>query len=136
MRAVFFAFLLFPYVAFAQADDFQARLGLAKQMHEFRSSADQVDSAIEAVSLRLPESERDDFLKAMKEALNYKAVERVSVDAMAEIFTIQELEAMVGYYSQPEARSASDKYEEYYARLGPEIIKMIDAAMMRVRLGE
>ena len=129
--------LLLPVSVFAQdAVDLQRRLELAEQMHEFRPAREQVDHAIDSVAARLPASDQESFKSTMGNILNYKAIERVSIDAMAETFTEAELEAMVAYYKQPEARSVSDKYDEYYARVGPEIVKMIDAAMMRMKLGD
>jgi hypothetical protein len=117
------------------AGSLEKRLELATKMHEFRPAREQVDNAINAVSERLPEADRENFKAAMQGALNYKAIEKISIDAMAETFTEEELTAMVEYYSKPEARSVTDKYPEYQQKVGPEIIQMIDKAMMRVRTG-
>ncbi len=143
MRFVKAAFVLvilcsFAGGAFAQeAEDtsLEHRLELAEKMHSFRSSREQVDSAINTVAARLQPDEQEVFTAAMRNILNYKALEKISVDAMAETFTEKELEAMVEYYSKPEARSISDKYPEYQSKVSPEIVKMIDKAMMRVRTG-
>lgn len=121
--------------AFAQDDDIGARLDLARKMHEFRPCKMQVDGAIGQVSAMLPEREREAFKMAMKQVLNYKAIEELSVDAMAQTYTEAELQAMVEYYAKPEARSASDKAGDYAAKVQPEIVEMIDKAMMRMRTG-
>lgn len=124
--------------AAAQGQDMgspEKRLELAQKMHEFRPAREQVDSAIETVSQRLPEAERAAFRTSMQSVLNYKAIEKISIDAMAETFTEAELEAMVEYYSKPEARSVTDKYPQYQQKVAPEIVKMIDRAMMRARTG-
>jgi hypothetical protein len=108
--------------AFAQDDDIGARLDLARKMHEFRPSKMQVDGAIGQVSAMLPEREREAFKMAMKQVLNYKAIEELSVDAMAQTYTEAELQA-------------SDKAGDYAAKVQPEIVEMIDKAMMRMRTG-
>lgn len=119
--------------AFAQDDD--KRLELAKKMHELRPTKNQVMQAIEVVSQRVEESKRPAFEGAMMNAMDFKAIEKISIDAMTETFTVPELEAMVEYYSKPEAQSASDKLPDYQRKVGPEIIRMIDKAMMKVKTG-
>ncbi|MCB9975551.1 MAG: hypothetical protein H6856_07950 [Rhodospirillales bacterium] len=111
------------------------RLELAQKMHEIRPTRDQVESAIRRASESVPPAEREAFMAAMTTVLNYKAIERISVDAMAEVFTVEELESMVEYYSKPEAKSASAKIRDWIALVQPEINRIIDKAMMRVRTG-
>lgn len=145
MRFLYFIVLTF-FVAmpvFAQensgapADDasLQKRIELAKKMHEIRPTRDQVNAAIDQAAMTQPEQEREAFKSAMREVLNYRAIEKISIDAMADTFTAEELQAMVDYYSKPEAKSAGDKEGAYRAKVYPEIIRMLDAAMMRVRTG-
>lgn len=112
------------------------KLSLAREMHNIRPTAEQVDSAVRRASYSLPPQDRANFEAAMRNILNYNAIERVSVDAMVETYSRQELEAMVAYYSKPEARSASDKTALWAAQIQPEIIRMIDKAMMRIRTGQ
>lgn len=114
----------------------EKRVELATQMHQFRPAKEQVDNAIDTVALRLPASEQDVFKTAMRNVLNYQAIEKISIDAMAETFTQKELEVMVEYYSKPETRAISDKYTTYQQKVGPQIVQMIDSAMMRVRTGQ
>lgn len=113
----------------------EQRLELAKKMHEFRPVKQQVDNAIDAYVSGMPEKDREPFRTALSTALNYQALETLSVDAMAETYTLEELTAMVEYYSKPEARSASDKYNIYAGKVYPEIGKMLDKAIMRVKTG-
>ena len=111
------------------------RVALAKEMHKIRPTREQVDGAIRQASLSVPENERAAFIAAMTSVLNYRAIERISVDAMAEVFTVKELESMVEYYSKPEAKSASKKIKDWAKIVQPEINRIIDKAMMRVRTG-
>jgi hypothetical protein len=122
-------------VADNQGSDYKERLALAKEMHEIRPAADQVDSAIESVSLKMPEASRESFKSRMRNSLDYRAIERISINAMAVTYTLAELEAMVEYYSTPEAKSALDKTSVYQQKVGPEIVRMIDRAVMQMRTG-
>lgn len=108
---------------------------LAREMHKLRPTRDQVYAAIDQVAQSQPESERESFRTAMRNILNYAAIEKVSVEAMAEIYSETELTAMVEYYSKPEAVSAALKDPLYAEKVYPEIIRMLDQAMMRVRTG-
>jgi len=129
--------LLISFPVMAQdMGSLERRLELATKMHHFRSSRELVDNAIRQVANQnYAPGERDVFITAMRNILNYKALEKIAIDAMAETYSEKELDAMVAYYSQPEAQSASDKTEAYYAKVVPEITRIIDKAMMRVRTG-
>lgn len=112
------------------------KISLAREMHKIRPTRTQIDSAIQRASLALPAHARRAFVSAMKGMLNYNAIERISVDAMIETYTLKELDSMVKYYSKPEAKSASDKVMSWASIVQPEIVNMIDKAMMRIRTGQ
>ncbi len=114
----------------------EKRVELAQKMHGIRPTSEQVQSAIIRASLSVPLEERESFIAAMSTVLNYKAIDRISVDAMAEVYTVPELEAMVAYYGLPEAKSASkEKSQKWTTVINQEINSVIDKAMMRVRTG-
>ncbi len=112
------------------------KIALAREMHKIRPTRVQVDSAVNRASLALPVRERRAFVDSMKGMLNYNAIERISTDAMIETYTLKELDAMVEYYSKPEAKSASDKISNWASIVQPEVVNMIDKAMMRIRAGQ
>lgn len=112
------------------------KLALAKTMHEIRPVRVQVDAAVKRVSERLPAYERQNFVVTMQSMLNYNAIERISTDAMVDTYTLVELKSMVDYFSKPEARSASTKVNSWARSVHPEIVKMIDRAMMRIKTGQ
>lgn len=145
-----FLAMLAPHVAAAQqkpagdpsapaaqkaATDEEQRLDLSRKMHEIQPARTQVMRAIDQVSQQLPPADRDAFRNAMMGAIDDKKLEDTSIRAMAEIFTVAELERMLSYFSSPEARSISEKMSVYNGRMQPEIMKMIDAAMMAARTG-
>lgn len=117
------------------ANDDDRRRALAEQMHKFRPVREQINRAIDQYAQTQAPNQREGFKTAMRNVLNYRALEKISTDAYAETFTLKELEAMVEYYSKPEARSASDKFDAYAGIVFPEITRMLDKALIRVRTG-
>lgn len=118
--------------------DLDKRLELARKLHELLpvSIRDQVNTAIEDVAKAQAPEQQEIFRANMRAALNYQALEKISVDAMAEIFTADELQARLDYYSKPEAKTAAKKDDLYAQKVYPEIIRMLDQAMMRARIGQ
>ena len=112
------------------------KVALANKMHEIRTTREQVDSAVRGASLALPLYERKGFVDAMSLMLNYNAIERISIDAMIETYTLKELVSMVEYFSKPEAVSASKKTLSWARIVQPEISRMIDKAIMRIKTGQ
>ncbi len=112
------------------------KTALAKKMHEIRPTRIQVDAAVKRASVMLPENERTSFVNVMNSMLNYNAIERISMDSMVETYTLKELETMVDYYSKPEALTASLKMGYWVKAVQPEITRMIDKAIMRIKTGQ
>ena len=141
MARIFLAFCLLVSLVLlssvVRADDasLERRLSLAEQMQDIRPARDQVNGAIEAYVLALPEEVRSSYRAELQDVLNYKALEKISIDAYADVFTEAELRAMVEYYSKPESRSAADKLGQYANIVYPEIVRMLDQAKMRIRAG-
>ena len=121
----------------AQEDDFPQRLVLAERMLEFRPAHKQLRSALDKYIsnylVKYSETEQQIFRTSILKSLNDKALEKITIDAYAEIFTLKELEAMTEFYAKPEARSASDKHGQMNARITPEIIRMLDQALMKMK---
>lgn len=115
--------------------DFAERLVLAEQMEDLRPIKTPVDKAIETYVQGVAPDQQETYRNALRNVLNYAALKKISVDSYAETFTKAELQAMVDYYSKPEAVSAADKSDDYAAMVYPEIVRMLDKAMMRIRTG-
>ncbi len=141
---LFVVFMCLVPVAYAQEaapdtsqDDgaFIRRLELSRKIQDLRPAKDQIESAIDRYTARLPQAKREVYKSAIREVFNYKALEKASIDAYAEIYTEGELQAMYNYYKTPEAATASEKSGQYAKIVYPEIIRMLDRAMMRVKTG-
>ena len=132
-----FVLYIFAHPAYAQEDDFPQRLELAEKMLEIRPAKQQLEIAVNAYLDRAmadaSENDKEIVRSALLKIMNPKALEKITVDSYAEIFTLKELEAMVAYYRLPEARSASDKQGQINARIAPEIVRMLDQALTKFR---
>ena len=125
------------YAQNAADDDLTARLVLAEQMVEIRPVRDQVKTAIDQyVKITMADTTDQNRQKAslaLMKIINIKALQQISIDAYAEVFTHGELQAMVEYHSKPEAQSASAKQADLAGKISPEIVRMLDQAMIRAR---
>lgn len=119
----------------AQAGDMAQRLELSKKMHAIQPARIQVEKAVALVAQRIPEVNREAFKNSMMASIDTAKLEEVSVNAMAQMFTVRELQHMISYFQAPEAKTIAEKMPDYYTQLQPEIMKMVDAAMMAARTG-
>ncbi len=111
------------------------RLALARKMHDIRPAYLQVEEAMNIIVQQLPEDKRELFVKKLREVMDYEVLTNASVQAMAETFTAAELEKMIDYFGSEEAKSIADKLPVYQAIIQPEITKMLDEALMDIRVG-
>lgn len=116
-------------------ENYEERLTLSREMHEIWPIRPKVEAALEAVSGQIDEVNRPKFKAAMRKAIKFEALEQASIDAMADIFTVEELKAMIDFYGSKEGRSVSHKTLDYEKSLEPVIIKMMDKALLDIKLG-
>jgi len=118
-----------------EEDSYEERLTLSRKMHEIWPVRPKVETALEIVAEQIEPQERAAFKAAIRKAIKFKALEEASVDAMADIFSIKELEAMIEFYGSKEGRSVSHKTGDYEKALEPVLIEMIDKALLNVKFG-
>ncbi len=121
--------------AFAQDTGVNERLALAEKVN----AANPVSRQIEAVILRTATewglAEKEKFKREMMAAMDVAAIEKASLQAMADTFTKEELEVMVDYYSRPAAVKITEKMPIYQGLIQPGISREIDKALMKLRTG-
>jgi len=122
------------------AGSVEKRLELADEILALNPPRDQVRAAVTSfvdTQLMTYKPEEKEIIRVkMLEIINYRALEQLSREAYAEIFTEKELAAMLEYYAKPESISARDKVPEFNQRIYPEIIKMLDTAYMKARTAQ
>mgnify|MGYP001820151971 CR=1 FL=1 len=116
-------------------ENYEKRLELSRKMHEIWPKRPKVESALEQISEQIEPQERLRFKAGMRKAIEFDALEEGSIDAMADIFSAKELEAMIAFYGSKEGRSVSHKTSDYEKALIPLVTKMIDKALLDVKLG-
>lgn len=117
-------------------NNYEERLTLARQMHEIWPIRVKVESALDRIAEQIEGPQRLRFKAAMRQAIKFEALEQGSIDAMADIFTAKELDAMIAFYGSKEGRSVSYKTSDYESAIEPLLIKMIDKAILDTKLGK
>ncbi len=115
--------------------EMKQRIQLATDFADIRPVREQINIDIKNMSARLPEAEREDFMRYVQLRMPYDKIEALSIQTMAKLFTVPELKAMLSYYGSPEGKSADAKVPSYTAVIAPEVAKNIDAAVMDAKLG-
>ena len=116
--------------------DFNQRLELSKKMHEIWPIRPKIERALDRIAAQVPPQNRLEFKSAMRKAINFQSLEQGSIEAMADIFTVAELEAMIAFYGSKEGRSVAFKTDDYERALQPLLSKMLDKAVLDTKLGQ
>lgn len=114
-------------------NDLDHRRELARELHDIKHVKDQIRETIAGVAKSLPTVEQEDFKKYMELKIDFDALEQKSIDYTAEIYTADELQAMVDFFGSREGRSAEVKGDIYAEKFGAEVQKTIDQAMMAAK---
>jgi len=115
--------------------NYEERLELSRKMHEIWPIRPKIENALEVVSQQVELTRRLEFKSGMRKAIQYDALEEASIDAMADIFTADELKAMINFYGSKEGRSVSFKTTDYEKALIPLMTQMVDKALLDLKLG-
>ena len=115
--------------------NYEERLELSRKMHEIWPIRPKIENALEVVSQQVELTRRLEFKSGMRKAIQYDALEEASIDAMADIFTADELKAMINFYGSKEGRSVSFKTADYEKALIPLMTQMVDKALLDLKLG-
>ncbi len=117
-------------------DNYEERLKLSREMHRIWPIRPKIENALEVISKQIEPTKRLEFKSGMRNALEYDALEEASIDAMADIFSAAELQAMIDFYGSKEGRSVSFKTTDYEQALIPIMTRMVDKALLDSKLGK
>ncbi len=131
------ALLMFAVPAYAQDAEpiSKERLELAEKMHEIWPIRTRIERALDAVAASFPAERQAEIKATLRRSIQFDQLEEESIKAMAETFDEKELQAMINFYGSEEGRAVSVKTADYEMALKPIMVKMIDKAMMDLRLG-
>lgn len=117
---------LFSLPVLAQNDgNLEKKLLLAKQYSSTVPLAEEVEKSIDELSVQVPVDKRELLKSTMKRNIKIDQLQSVSEMALADVFTLKELEALVAFYSTDEGRAIKKKMPEYQSRLEPVLLQMI-----------
>ena len=111
------------------------RKALSQKMHEIWPIRRKVENALDSISERIDENNRAKFKAGMRRAIDFEELEEASIQAMADIYSVAELEKMIDFYGSKEGRSISVKTGDYEKQLQPLMIKMVDKALLDAKMG-
>lgn len=118
-----------------ETSDYEERLKLSREMHDIWPIRTKVENALENISQQVPEQERARFKATMRKAIEFDSLETASIESMADVFSLDELKAMIDFYGSKEGRSVSHKISDYERSLQPVLVKMMDKALLDTKLG-
>ena len=133
LLACFLMVIVLP--AYAQDTGKAERLELARKLNEVNPVSRQVETSIGRVGESWGLAEKEKFQREMMAKIDINKVEQISLDALADTFTKEELQAMLDYYSKPEAARITEKMPVYQGLVQPGITREIDKALMALRTG-
>lgn len=113
----------------------QERLALAQKINQVNPVSRQIEASLLRVASEWRLSEKEKFQREMMAAMDIKAMEKSSAEALADTFTKEELVVMLDYYSKPEAAKITEKMPIYQGLVQPGISREIDRALMKLRTG-
>lgn len=116
--------------------DYENRLELSRKMHDIWPVRPKIEAVLDRIVEQIEPQNRMRFKSAMRKAIKFNALEEASIDAMADIFSAAELNAMIAFYGSKEGRSVSFKTDDYERALQPVMTKMIDKALLDTKLGQ
>ncbi len=111
----------------------EERIALSKDLHDIRNIRDRINATIAGVAQSLPAGDQEDFAKYVALHMNYDALEQKSIAYAADIYTAPELKAMIAYFGSPDGQSAEAKGGDYAGKIGADIMKDIDAAIIAAK---
>lgn len=122
---------LLPMNAVAQDKSTNQKRQVATQLQSVWGVRDQVKELIETIVSRLPADQKQGFRDYMSKIVDLDALDQVSVDAAVDVFSEEELNAMLAYYSSEHGKSAEGKRKLYNDKIMPQVQALIRAGMVQ-----
>jgi len=105
------------------------RIDIAKKYSEIVPVENEINAAIEQLSLQVPVDRRALMTSILKRSIKADRLKAVSELALAETFTTAELQALVDFYGTPEGVSVREKMPDYQNKIAPVLEGMIREAV-------
>lgn len=103
------------------ADTQENRLKAAREYQQVSPLKVTLDDAVNDLAKQFAPDKRSDFIRFMRMHIEIGAIQQKEVEAMADHFTVREIQALTRFYGSPEGRSINKKYGDYMADIMPVI---------------
>lgn len=135
LAAVYVIYYAAP-AAYAQnkQDDKQS---LAERYYDLNPSWKTISRAIRAraQSAEFNARQRLVFITAMEKLINKPAVKNAAIPVIADLFSEEELRALISFYENPHIQSSLAKQETFDRKLAPFVTKIMDEAYLKYKTG-
>jgi hypothetical protein len=119
---------IFIPVAVAQ-DTKSKKFELAQEYSKLIPFDQEVDETINQISLQVPVAQRTQFRSILQRTIKVERLQTASEMALVDVFTVDELEALVAFNKTAEGKAIMAKMPSYQKRLQPVLESMVrDAA--------
>jgi len=108
--------------------DLAKRISIAKDYSKISPIKDNINQAIDNLVVQLPKENRTLFRSILNRTMDSDRLESASNMALVDLFTTDELEAMIAFYSSPEGKEIQKKLPQYSKRMEPLINQMMEEA--------
>jgi hypothetical protein len=130
IRVLFLAAaVLAAAMAPASAQDTPAARATAAERYADLMEVDKATAeAIQDYARNVRPDRRDAFVQHMNRTVDQKKIRAAAVSAMVQVFTLEELNAAVAFWSSPAGRSMIGKLPKYQAASAPAMLAELDRA--------
>tara|TARA_R110002124_G_scaffold64985_2_gene177857 strand:- start:676295 stop:676708 length:414 start_codon:yes stop_codon:yes gene_type:complete len=118
----------------AQSDLNKKRLA-AQEFFEVKPVSDMATQAIVSIALSKPAEEQDLFMRQMRVHMDYAALEAAMTDALVDVYSYEEIQAMVDFYGSDLGKSIGAKQSQFEKAVSPILQKMLDKAFVDANYG-
>ena len=125
-----------PAAGLTVTEAYKEKIRLATKLHDYRPAQEVLDQIIDVLIARYPEDRRPKIKERLTEMIDIYRIREITIRTMADIYTKEELELMIQFYGAPEYKSIAEKTQVYIQLVQPEIVKQIDAALLKMRVGD
>ncbi len=124
--------LAFP--AFAQNNNMDESMALAREYTQSFPVENDIDKAIENMILQVPASDRVLLKSILERNISINRLKTASELALTEVFTTEELRALVAFYQTEEGRAVKEKMPTYQQKIQPVLEDMLRQALQEFSL--
>ena len=117
----------------SKKDTKENREAAAKDYLEACPMKEMADDAARKISVKLPESQREQFVDFVTDKIRLDRLEKANTDTMTKVFTVEEIKALTEFYKSKEGRSIQKKYGDYMAEVFPVILEEVRLAAQGFR---